>query len=438
MNMFRWIIDAFEQHGYVVLFVSLLLELLALPLPGELLMGSAGLLVFQGKLSWPGIILTGGLGVCIGMTTSYFIGYRLGMPFVRKYGKYVHFGPEKLEKTSEWFATYGNKLLIAAYFIPGVRHFTGYFSGVTRAPFRRFAAYAYTGAFLWVGTFVTIGKLLGPQWEKFHSVVSKYLLIGGALFALGFICIYMARKYRGEIARKLVKLLDQSVHMFHSLGRVKFLVALTALFFLAFTLLTIGLIQDYMANEFDQFNLVVTAILASLQEEYSFRWAEPAAIFTSLPASVVITVLILLWIVARGRDKPLEIAFLAITIPGGELWGELLTNVFHRIGSPSSASHAVWGDIGFPSEPTLMAVVIYGYSAFVLFRHSQRLWLKSAILPALIGILLWVGVNDLVTVQQLPSSIVAGFSFGGVWVTLQIILLEVFRMLRSPVQAKNS
>jgi len=35
-----------EHYGYAVLFLSLMLELIALPLPGEFLMGYAGVLVF--------------------------------------------------------------------------------------------------------------------------------------------------------------------------------------------------------------------------------------------------------------------------------------------------------------------------------------------------------------------------------------------------------
>jgi membrane protein DedA with SNARE-associated domain len=429
-TMVHWVIDAFNHHGYLVLFLSLLLELMALPLPGELLMGSAGYMVFQGKLGYWAIIVVGSSGVAIGMTISYVLGYLLGIPFVQKYGKYVHLGPDKLDRTSKWFEAYGNKLLTIAYFIPGVRHFTGYFAGIVRIPFRSFALYAYPGALLWVGTFVTIGKLLGPQWEKFHSVISKYMLVGGIGLSLLVAAIFLLNKYRNEIVRTFNRLLNESFQVFRSLGRVKLIVTLVAAAFLGFSLLTIGLIQDYLANESDQFNEIVTLIMASLQHEISFHWVEPASVFVSIPAVVIIVTMILIWIIAKGKDRMLEISFLAFTLVGGELWGELLTSVFHRISRPSYESNAAWTDIGFPSEPTLTAVVIYGYAAFLLFRHVNLLSLKSAIIPGYGAILIWVGLNDLLIDKQIPSSIAAGFSFGGVWVSLQIVLLEVFRILR--------
>ena len=53
------------------------------------------------------------------MTISYWIGYKLGVPFFHKHGHRIHLGPDRLEKMSNWFENYGNKLLLIAYFIPG-------------------------------------------------------------------------------------------------------------------------------------------------------------------------------------------------------------------------------------------------------------------------------------------------------------------------------
>lgn len=127
----QFLTNLIEHYGYAVLFLSLMLELIALPLPGEFLMGYAGVLVFQGKLSWIISIVIAGVGSCTGMTISYWIGKKLGTPFFHKHGHRIHLGPDRLEKTAKWFKNYGNKLLLIAYFIPGVRHITGYFSGIT-------------------------------------------------------------------------------------------------------------------------------------------------------------------------------------------------------------------------------------------------------------------------------------------------------------------
>ncbi|HEY2493431.1 MAG TPA: VTT domain-containing protein [Paenibacillus sp.] len=87
-----------------------------------------GLPSFEGKPNWLLCIVAAGTGTSLGITFSYWIGYRLGTPFFEKYGY---------------------KVLIIAYFIPGVRHIMGCFSGTTQLSFRKYAIFAYIGAFLY-------------------------------------------------------------------------------------------------------------------------------------------------------------------------------------------------------------------------------------------------------------------------------------------------
>jgi len=87
-----------NQYGYIVLFLALMLELLALPLAGELLMGYAGVLVFQGQLNWMGSILMAGMGSAVGMTIAYGIGYKLGTPFFINMEKHFIWGQNELKE----------------------------------------------------------------------------------------------------------------------------------------------------------------------------------------------------------------------------------------------------------------------------------------------------------------------------------------------------
>jgi membrane protein DedA with SNARE-associated domain len=73
VKMAHFIQNLMDQYGYYVLGIALMLELLALPLPGEVLMTYTGLMVYQGHLNWVISILTAGMGASIGMTISYWI-----------------------------------------------------------------------------------------------------------------------------------------------------------------------------------------------------------------------------------------------------------------------------------------------------------------------------------------------------------------------------
>ncbi|QKS46589.1 DedA family protein [Paenibacillus cellulosilyticus] len=151
--------------------------MLALPLPGEMLMSYTGVFISEGRMNLLLSIIVAGVGVTAGVTLSYFVGYKLGKPFVLKYGRHFHIGEAQLAKTSVWFEKYGEKLLFIAYFIPGVRHFTGYFCGVMRVPFRHYALYAYTGAWFWVCTFILLGHALGEKFEAYHHTINRYMLV---------------------------------------------------------------------------------------------------------------------------------------------------------------------------------------------------------------------------------------------------------------------
>lgn len=257
----HFIIELFNHYGYIVLLIALMLELIAFPLPGEALMTYCGYIIFMKKMSWPISIIVATMGVVLGITLSYFVGRALGVSFFEKYGHYIHMDKKRLDKISIWFERYDNKLLFIAYFIPGVRHITGYFSGITKVPYKKFAVSAYLGALIWTTTFISLGTVLGANWEKYHSLLKMYLGIGGLVIIAVIVSIYLYNKYKQRIYELLINIIDNSQNVFHSLGRINALITGTAILFLAFSVLVIGIIQDYLANEFSKFDELVKYII---------------------------------------------------------------------------------------------------------------------------------------------------------------------------------
>ncbi|MBE3593408.1 MAG: DedA family protein [Thermoanaerobacter sp.] len=154
------------MDGYIIIFAALTIELIGAPTPGETLLTYCGYLVFKGQLNYFLTIITATIAVITGITVSYFIGILLNETVISKYGKYIHLTPKNLEKAHKWFDKYGNHLFIFAYFIPGVIHITGYFSGIIRLSFLKFAVHAYSGSLIWTATFVTLGRVLGYKKKK--------------------------------------------------------------------------------------------------------------------------------------------------------------------------------------------------------------------------------------------------------------------------------
>lgn len=149
------------QYGSFALFALLAVGILALPVPEESLMVAAGLLMSNGNLNvWPTFFAAFAGSAC-GISMSYFVGRTAGHFFLVKYGRWVGFTEKRITKAHEWFEKFGTWALMIGYFIPGVRHFTGFCAGTTDLKFSRFLIFAFVGAFLWVSTFLTLGYYFG-------------------------------------------------------------------------------------------------------------------------------------------------------------------------------------------------------------------------------------------------------------------------------------
>ncbi|MFD2331716.1 bifunctional DedA family/phosphatase PAP2 family protein [Cohnella sp. GCM10020058] len=416
------------HYGYGLIFLFLCLEMLALPLPGEMMMSYIGLFVYEQKLSWLFSIVSAGTGVLTGVTLSYWIGYRLGRPFIVRYGHRVHLTEARIDKLTLWFEKYGDKLLFVAYFIPGVRHITGYFCGVTRMPFRRYAFYAYTGAIFWVGLFISLGKVLGPKWELYHSTVNRYMIIFGIASAVLAGLVYVYRKYKGQVFEALMQLLAQGVRRFHSFGKVRFLLLASFAVFIVFFSLMLGVIQDFLGQEFGQFDEIASfLVIASFGPGWD-GWMHAFEQLGTLYLYGPVLVLTALWIMLHSKERRLDLIFLVWVVVGGEFLDEILRTFFHRPG-PVAADVQLFNT--FPSEETLITLTVCGFSVFLLLRHYHFRYVRVPLVLGVILICLAVGISRIYFGVQYPSDVFAGYVFGGAWVSLHVMLLEILRKLRT-------
>ena len=100
-----------------------------------------------------------------------------------------------------WFDKYGYSLLFIGFFIPGVRHFTGYFVGIINLSFRRFAIIIYSGALFWVSFFLIGGYWLGDKMHDVFSMMGQH--IGKIVF--GGIIIVVIIRFRKQLKRLFVQ-----------------------------------------------------------------------------------------------------------------------------------------------------------------------------------------------------------------------------------------
>lgn len=183
------------KYGSFTLFLMLSLGIIALPIPEETLMVIAGILMHKGKLNIPATVLFAYAGTITGITVSYWLGRTAGSFLIHKYGGWVGITEQKMEKAHYWFEKLGRWLLFIGYFIPGVRHLTGFSAGTTGMAFPRFALYAYTGAIVWVSLFLSLGYFVGNYCLSLYDALEDIDIVMIAAIVLGVLVLaYFIRR----------------------------------------------------------------------------------------------------------------------------------------------------------------------------------------------------------------------------------------------------
>ena len=188
---FQWI----SQYGYGGLFSLLTFGIVGLPVPDEWLLTFSGYLVFNGTLRFVPTFAAAFFGSACGITLSYTLGRIFDTYVLVKYGSYLHLTPAMLARVHSWFERRGRWTLLVGYFIPGVRHLTGYVAGASELSFSKFALFAYSGAFCWAAVFITLGYYLGEEWNRVLEKLdnTKILMFGlvaaAAIVWFAFICL---------------------------------------------------------------------------------------------------------------------------------------------------------------------------------------------------------------------------------------------------------
>ncbi len=198
-SLLGWI----SQYGYLALFGLLTFGIVGLPVPDETLLVFSGYLVSTGRLHPLGTALAAFGGSATGISVSYILGRTLGLKFVNRFGKYVHLTNHRVEKVRGWFQKTGSWLLTVGYYIPGIRHFTAFVAGMSCLRYRTFAAFAYLGAAIWVGTFLALGYFVGERWTVWSAAVERYSVILAIAAAILAAAGWVIRKQRRETARAL-------------------------------------------------------------------------------------------------------------------------------------------------------------------------------------------------------------------------------------------
>lgn len=194
-RILNFILSHLLAWGYYIVFVMAFLETSAfvgLVVPGESVIVIAGLFAGSGALNLTAVIGLASVGAILGDSVGYFIGYRFGEAFFRKYGRYLLFKPEYLDQARRFFAEHGGKTVFLGRFVGYLRAFAPVVAGMSRMPYHWFLVANVCGGVAWAATFSLIGYFVGNNW----TTIEKYLGRAGMVaFAAAVVAVYLYVKF---------------------------------------------------------------------------------------------------------------------------------------------------------------------------------------------------------------------------------------------------
>src|SRR5207245_7683664 len=164
-----------------------MLENAGVPVPGETILLIGGYLAATGEFYLPLVMLIAATGAVIGDNIGFVIGHHYGRGILLRFGRFIFLTPKRLEHMENYFQTHGNKTILVARFITGLRVFAALLAGASKMRWRVFFVYNVAGALLWSIVITTLGYLFGqslPLLMKWVGRSGTILLIAAIVLGL--------------------------------------------------------------------------------------------------------------------------------------------------------------------------------------------------------------------------------------------------------------
>jgi len=183
-----------DTLGYPSAGLGILIESAGVPFPGETLLLAAAAWAAARHHSIIVVVLFGFLGATAGADIGYALGYRGGRPFVERFGSLFRIRPEHIARAEIFFARYGDRAVLAARFVLGLRTWGSLLAGMARMPFWRFQLFSAIGGLAWAALIGGGGYLLGSNLPLLEAIVRAIGLGGLVLIAVIAVVLVLAQR----------------------------------------------------------------------------------------------------------------------------------------------------------------------------------------------------------------------------------------------------
>lgn len=200
-----WVNHLMETYGLWTVFVLIFLESSGVPLPGETALVAASIYAATPAASftlWE-IIAVATAAAVLGDTMGFFIGRKLGLPLLERWGaKYPAVG-KRVAVGEYMFLKHGGKIVFLGRWVALLRVLAAVLAGANKMPWRRFAVMNALGGICWATFFATLAYAFGSVITQVEGPLGYGLL---ALTILGLVTAFILfRRYEHRIIEHAFK-----------------------------------------------------------------------------------------------------------------------------------------------------------------------------------------------------------------------------------------
>lgn len=447
-------IEHFHIIGYWLVFFVALIESLAfigMFVPGSPFIILAGFLASQNVLDLGDVIWFAIMGAIVGDGVSYYLGGKSSRFF--KPGN-ILFKTSYLEKGQKFFTRYGSKSILLGRFIGVIRPIVPFVAGMSKMPKTTFIFFNIVGAIAWGVSHILVGYFFGNIWD----VISLWFTRAGI-----FIVIVVGIIFFGYISKRFLMKNGQSLLRFgktllvdiidiigkqppikryikrHPQG-VLFLrqriqrhtlvglpLTLAGSIFIYVLVLLLGIVEDVVTSD------AITAVDVRL-ENVLFLFRNPTLVKIFLwitllgKASTVVviaTTCIIFWWLYYKRNY--IIPFM-VGLLGSSACMYIGKIAFQRP-RPLDVSVYTEQTFSFPSGHATLAIFIYGFIAYFLWRNTKSWKGKLNSVFSSTTIIILIGFSRLYLGVHYLSDVLGGMLLGLLWLIVAMSITE-WRLLK--------
>ncbi len=190
-------LDLLLSNGSITLIVlALIVAGLGLPIPEDIMLLAAGVLVHRGEVSYVGALVACAVGVFVGDTTIFLLARRLGPAALSRRPFRWLITPERHERIEGMFARYGNVIVFMARHMAGLRAPTFAMAGMHGMPLSKFWLWDGLGLCVSAPVVIGIGYWLADNLDRAKALLGRFELVVIVALLVALVAFVVWRKLR--------------------------------------------------------------------------------------------------------------------------------------------------------------------------------------------------------------------------------------------------